>query len=113
LGNLYMSWLIRWLSSAPVHDLASFKAIRGDVLRSLDLRDRRHGWTAELITRCACRGLRIAEVETGYRVRVGQSKVSGSLKGSLLAAYRLNAAILRVWREERRARRRAVPVRTL
>lgn len=105
LGNLFMSWLIRRLTGQAIHDLPSFKVIRGDALRSLDLRDRRHGWTAELITRAACRGLLIAEVETGYRRRTGVSKVSGSLKGSALAAYRMNAAILRVWLEERRSPR--------
>src|SRR5262249_23151596 len=62
LGNIGMSWLIRRLSGAPVHDLASFKVIRGDVLRALDLRERRQGWTAELIAKAACRGYRIAEV---------------------------------------------------
>jgi glycosyltransferase involved in cell wall biosynthesis len=104
-GNLFMSWLIRQLSGQAVHDLPSFKAVRGDALRGLNLRERRHGWTAELIMRAACQGLRIVEVETGYRRRIGQSKVSGSVKGTLLAAYRLNAAIVRVWREERGRRR--------
>ncbi|MGE0059813.1 MAG: glycosyltransferase family 2 protein [Dehalococcoidia bacterium] len=109
-GNIFMSWLIRRLSGEAIHDLPSFKAIRGDVLRSLELQERRHGWTAELITRAACRDLRIVEVQTGYRRRVGVSKVSGSFKGSALAASRMNAAIVRVWWEELRSRRSAVEV---
>lgn len=108
LGNLLMSWTIRRLSGNAVHDLPSFKVIRGDVLRSLGLRERKHGWTAELISRAAFRGLRIVEVETGYRRRIGVSKVSGSVKGSVLAAYRLNAAIARTWFEERRSKRARV-----
>jgi hypothetical protein len=112
VGNVFMSWLIRRLSGRAIHDLPSFKAVRGDVLRSLALQERRHGWTAELITRAACRGLRVAEVETGYRRRVGVSKVSGSIKGSALAAYRLNAAIVRVWWEERRLRARGGAAQT-
>jgi hypothetical protein len=97
LGNVFMSWLIRRLTGALVHDLASFKVIRGSVLRALRIEDRQQGWTAELITACAVRGLRISEVSTGYRRRAGKSKVSGSAFGSLKATYRLNAAILRVW----------------
>jgi glycosyltransferase involved in cell wall biosynthesis len=103
LGNILMSWLIRRLTGAPVHDLASFKVIRGQVLRSLAIEDRRQGWTAELITKCAVRKLRFAEIATGYRRRIGQSKVSGSVRGSLLAAYRLNAAIIQVWLNARRS----------
>jgi len=104
LGNIWLSWLIRRLSGQPVHDLSSFKGIRGPVLRSLGLVERRHGWTAELITRCACRRLAIGSIPTGYRRRLGRSKVSGSLVASLLAGYRLNAAIIRVWLSERRSR---------
>jgi hypothetical protein len=96
-GNVFMSWVIRRLTGASVHDLASFKAIRGSVLRDLEIKDRRQGWTAELIIACAVRRLGISEVSTDYRRRTGKSKVSGSASGSLKAAYRLNAAILRVW----------------
>jgi glycosyltransferase involved in cell wall biosynthesis len=105
LGNVWLGWLIRRLSGQAVYDLPSFKAIRAPVLHELALRERKHGWTAELITRCACRGLAIESVSTGYRRRIGSSKVSGSLKGSLLAAYRLNSAVLRVWLSEHSARR--------
>jgi hypothetical protein len=45
--------------------------------------------------------LPLRELETGYRRRAGKSKVSGSLRGSMRAAWQLNAAILRVWREPR------------
>jgi hypothetical protein len=105
-GTKGLSALIRLLTGAPIQDLASFKVIRAEVLRSLDLRSRQQGWTAELITKCACRKVRIAQVETGYRRRVGHSKVSGSLKGSMLAAWRLTAAILGVWWAERGRRER-------
>ena len=103
LGNWFMARLITLLTRQHLSDLPSFKVIDGPLLRSLGLRERTHGWTAELITACACRRVRIVEVETGYRRRIGVSKVSGSLKGSALAAYRLNAAIVRVWWQSRRA----------
>jgi hypothetical protein len=73
-------------------------------LRDLRIEDRGYGWTAELITRCASRGLRILEVETGYRVRSGVSKVSGNLVASLRAACRMNATIVCTWWRERRSK---------
>jgi glycosyltransferase involved in cell wall biosynthesis len=103
LGNKLMSRLISLLTRRRITDLPSFKVIGAGLLRSLNLRERKHGWTAELITACACRDVRIIEIETGYRRRIGESKVSGSVKGSMLAAYRLNAAILRVWWQSRRS----------
>lgn len=96
LGNQLMSWLIRCLFGWPLHDLASYKLIRADVLCSLRIEDRAQGWTAELLAKAAARHLRLVEIETGYRRRVGVSKVSGSVRGSLRAGYQLNAAILRV-----------------
>jgi hypothetical protein len=107
-GNTFMSWLISHLSGERIHDLPSFKAIRRDALNALALEDTRHGWTAELIAKSAFRGLRIIEVPTGYRRRRGKSKVSGSVRGTAEAALRMNIAILRAWRESRRARRRRI-----
>jgi hypothetical protein len=78
------------------------KVVDGDVYRSLQMRERTHGWTAELISKAAIRRLTIAEIDAGYRRRVGTSKVSGSARGSLLAAYRIVAAVVRVWRTEGR-----------
>jgi glycosyltransferase involved in cell wall biosynthesis len=104
IGNRFMSWLIRALSGQDVHDLPSLKAVRADLLRSLALSERTHGWTAEFIAKAALGGYRIKEVPTGYRRRVGESKVSGSLSGSARAAYRMNAAILRAWLYSRHQR---------
>jgi hypothetical protein len=99
-----MSWLIRRLFAWPLHDLASYKLMRANVLHSLRIEDRAQGWTAELLAKAAARRLNLAEVETGYRRRIGVSKVSGSVHGSLRAAWQLNAAILRVWRQAKRAK---------
>jgi glycosyltransferase involved in cell wall biosynthesis len=106
LGNAVMSGLISRLSGVPIVDLPSFKAIRADALYRLALKERRHGWTAELIAKAACLGLRIAEVPTGYRRRTGRSKVSGSLRGATQAALSMNAAIVRVWLASRDANNR-------
>lgn len=103
-GNMFMTWLIRRASGRPVHDLPSLKALRRSTLLSFDLRERTHGWPAELVTSAALSGARILEIETGYRRRIGTSKVSGSVRGSALAAYRANAAIVKVWLKYRRRR---------
>lgn len=96
-GNAFMTWLIRRASGRPIHDLPSLKALRATTLHSFALRERTHGWPAELVTSAALSGARIVEIEAGYRRRVGTSKVSGSIRGSALAAYRANAAIVKVW----------------
>ena len=103
-GNIFMTWLIRRASGRPIHDLPSLKAVRATTLRSFELRERTHGWPAELVTSAALSGARILEIETGYRRRIGTSKVSGSLRGSALAAYRANAAIVKVMLKYRRRR---------
>lgn len=103
LGNLGMAWLMRRLYGWPVHDLASFKVIRASTLRKLGVTDRAMGWTAEMLARCAINRLPLTEVATGYRKRPGKSKVSGSLRGSLRAAWQLNTAIFRVWRQRQRS----------
>lgn len=104
LGNRLVTWIISRISRRRLRDLPSLKVIDGTVYRSLGMRERTHGWTAELISKAAVRGVSIAEVETGYRKRIGESKVSGSLRGSLLAGYRIIAAVIRVWRTEGAAR---------
>ena len=103
-GNIFMTWLIRRASGRSIHDLPSLKAVRATTLRSFELRERTHGWPAELVTSAALSGARIREIETGYRRRIGTSKVSGSVRGSALAAYRANAAIVKVMLKYRRRR---------
>lgn len=104
LGNRLVTWMISRISRHKLRDLPSLKVIDGSTYRSLGMHERTHGWTAELISKAAVRGLAIAEVETGYRRRIGESKVSGSFRGSLLAGYRIIAAVIRVWRTEGAAR---------
>ena len=103
-GNRLVTWMISRISRRKLRDLPSLKVIDGETYRSLGMRERTHGWTAELISKAAVRGVSIAEVETGYRRRIGESKVSGSFRGSLLAGYRIIAAVIRVWRTEGAAR---------
>jgi hypothetical protein len=87
LGN----WLIaRFMSSVydlRITDIGSFRAIRKDLLLSLGMEQMTFGWPVEMLVKAARREARILEVPVSYRKRIGVSKVSGTIKGSILAAY--------------------------
>lgn len=70
---------LRW-GHTFTKDVGPFRAIRRDALDILDMRDRNYGWTVEMQIKAVLAGLRILEVPVRYRVRIGQSKVSGTLK---------------------------------
>jgi glycosyltransferase involved in cell wall biosynthesis len=103
-GNRVLVALLNRLAGSSLRDLPSLKVIDGPTLRSFDLTETTYGWTAELISRAAFRGVAIEQVLVGLRPRKGRSKVSGSIINSLRAGWRITATILRVWREERRRR---------
>lgn len=106
LGNRLAVRLLRLLYGLRVSDLPSFKAIRRDVLLDLGIRDLHYGWTAELVARAARRGLRVTEEPIDYRVRIGESKVSGTLKGSVNAGAAILRAVIGTRVNRPRARRR-------
>ncbi len=90
LGNSLTTALVSLLYHQKITDLPPFKAIRRVVLAELRMQEMTYGWTVEMIVKCARRGYRIAEVPTTTRPRLGgESKVSGTLKGTILAAYYL------------------------
>jgi hypothetical protein len=83
--------------------LSSFKAIRADALRRLDMSEMTYGWTVEMFLKSARADLRIQEVHVDYRPRLaGRSKVSGSVRGSLGAAWKLLGCAIAYasWRPE-------------
>jgi glycosyltransferase involved in cell wall biosynthesis len=87
LGNRFIAWLMNRAYGIEITDVGSFRAIRKDLLLSLGMKQMTFGWPVEMLVKAAKRGARITEVPVSYRKRVGKSKVSGTLKGSLLAAY--------------------------
>ena len=90
LGNRLVLLLVRGLLGTRFRDLPSYKAIRADALRRLDMREMTYGWTVEMLVKARRAGLRIEEVDVVYRPRLGgRSKVAGSLAGSLRAAANL------------------------
>jgi len=78
-------------------DLGPFRAIRRRALMQLGLRDRAYGWNVEMQLAAVKAGLRTVEVAVGYRPRIGRSKISGTLGGSLRAGVAILGMILRYW----------------
>lgn len=94
-GNNLAVTLLDWLYGYKFTDLGPFRAIRFDRLRRLEMRDRNFGWTVEMQVKAAKQGLNCVEVPVSYRKRVGTSKVSGTIRGSVMAGYKIIATILR------------------
>jgi glycosyltransferase involved in cell wall biosynthesis len=87
-GNRLVSFLMRRLYGLKVTDLGPFRAIRRDLLRSLAMREMTFGWPTEMMVKAARQHARIVEVPVSYRKRwSGKSKVSGTLRGTFLAAF--------------------------
>lgn len=88
LGNWLVSSLIRLRFGAPVHDIGSFRALPCSVLEALEMREMTFGWPVEMVVKAARAGYRIVEVPLHYRLRShGRSKVAGTIRGSIRAAY--------------------------
>ena len=86
-GNRIIVFLLRLLYGVRITDIGSFRAIRSRVLLDLHMQQMTYGWPVEMVVKAARKGLRIQSVPIRYRKRIGVSKVTGSLRGSVLAAY--------------------------
>lgn len=95
-GNWLATRLIRHLYGFRFTDLGPFRAIRASSLRELGMQDRDYGWTVEMQVRALKKGLRLCEVPVSYRRRIGRSKISGTLRGSVLAGIKILWTILRL-----------------
>ncbi len=86
LGTVVMSWRLRTRHGLPVHDIAPMRVVRRQALLELGVTDRRSGYPLELLVRAAAAGWRVVELDVAYGPRIGgRSKVSGSLRGSIVA----------------------------
>lgn len=95
-GNWLASGLMSWLYKVSVTDLGPYRAITAEMMRELDMREMTFGWPTEMMVKVARRNGRIVEVPVSWHVRrSGQSKVSGTLRGSILAAYYILGVTLR------------------
>jgi glycosyltransferase involved in cell wall biosynthesis len=94
-GNRLAARLISMLCGLSLTDLGPFRAARFDLLRSLELRELTYGWPVEMIVRGSLRGWRIIEVPVSYHRRIGKSKITGTFKGSIAAAWHVFSAIVK------------------
>ncbi|MBD1395567.1 glycosyltransferase family 2 protein [Pontibacter sp. JH31] len=94
-GNWLATTLLRWLYGVRYTDLGPFRAIRFDTLQQLGMCDRNYGWTVEMQAKAAKQKIRYTEVPVSYRKRIGISKVSGTVKGTVLAGYKIILTIFR------------------
>lgn len=86
-GNRLACILMRLLFQAAYTDLGPFRAIDYSALKRLGMRDRGFGWTVEMQIKAARQGLRVVELPVPYRRRIGKSKISGTLLGTIRAGY--------------------------
>ena len=85
LGNRLIVFLLHLLYKTDITDIGSFRAIKTRTLMQLHMEQMTYGWPVEMIVKAARRGLRLRSVPIRYRRRIGRSKVSGTLKGTILA----------------------------
>ena len=85
-GNWLASRLIRFIWDKQVTDLGPFRAIRYRSLKLIDMRDQRFGWTVEMQVKVIQAGMAYAEVPVVTKQRIGKSKISGTVRGTIGAA---------------------------
>lgn len=88
-GNWLSTRLVKWLYNVTYTDLGPFRAIRYESLMEMKMVDTNYGWTVEMQIKAAKMGLKTAEVPVTYRRRIGKSKISGTVKGTVLAGTKI------------------------
>jgi glycosyltransferase involved in cell wall biosynthesis len=94
-GNWLATRLLAMFYNATFTDLGPFRAIKFDSLLQLDMKDKTYGWTVEMQLKAAKKKMAWTEVPVRYRKRIGFSKISGTVKGTLIAGYKIIATIIR------------------
>ncbi|MCZ6726903.1 MAG: glycosyltransferase family 2 protein [Acidobacteria bacterium] len=95
LGNWVACALIRLLYGHRYTDLGPFRAIRWRALERLRMKDTDFGWTAEMQVKALAYGMRVAERPVSYRRRIGVSKITGTLYGTVMAGYKILWTVVR------------------
>ncbi len=88
-GNWLATNLLRLIYKVQFTDLGPFRAIKFEQLVALNMQDTTYGWTVEMQLKAAKHKLRCMEVPVPYRKRIGVSKISGTVKGTVLAGYKI------------------------
>lgn len=88
-GNWLATRLLKSLYTVKFTDLGPFRAIKYSKLLELDMQDKTYGWTVEMQLKAAKQKMKCVEVPVQYRKRIGFSKISGTVKGTILAGYKI------------------------
>ena len=108
-GNRLACRLMHIMYGVRFTDMGPFRAIRRDALLAMDMRDRTFGWNVEMQAKAIIVGLRIREVPVRYRPRIGSSKISGTVGGTIRAGMKILGTIAAYYPKYRRARKTARP----
>lgn len=95
-GNWLATTLVRWFYGVRFTDLGPFRAMRFERLLALGMSEMTYGWTVEMQVKAAKQGMKCGEVPVNYRRRIGYSKVSGTVRGTIGAGYKILATIFRL-----------------
>ena len=107
-GNWLATRLIHWITGVRFTDLGPFRAIRWSTLEAARMEDRAYGWTVEMQLKVAAAGARCLEVPAHYKKRIGRSKVTGTIRGTVLASVTI-LSILGRWSVQRLFAPRTAP----
>ncbi len=94
-GNWLATSLLRLIYGIKYTDLGPFRAIQFEKLLALNMVDKTYGWTVEMQLKAAKHKMKITEVPVNYRKRIGFSKISGTIKGTILAGYKIIITIFK------------------
>ena len=94
-GNWLATRLIRLFYGVKFTDLGPFRALKFNKLLDLNMQDTTYGWTVEMQVKAAKRKYEFCEVAVSYRERIGVSKITGTIKGTILAGYKILFTILK------------------
>lgn len=94
-GNWLATRLIKLFFKVEYTDLGPFRAITWEALQGINMQDKTFGWTVEMQVKAAKLRLKFTEIPVSYRKRIGISKVSGTIKGTILAGYKILLTIFK------------------
>lgn len=94
-GNWLATKLIKLFYGVKFTDLGPFRAIKWEKLVALNMVDQTYGWTVEMQVKAAKHNFQMIEVPVNYKARIGKSKISGTVKGTILAGYKIISTILK------------------
>lgn len=94
-GNWLATRLLKLFYNVKFTDLGPFRAIKFASLLELEMQDKTYGWTVEMQLKAAKKKMKCVEIPVGYRKRIGFSKISGTVKGTFMAGYKIISTIFK------------------